>query len=49
MFRNYLAAALRNLMRNKLVSVINIAGLRRSASPRRCSSGSTCAIELYLR
>ena len=27
MFRNYLAAALRNLMRNKLVSVINIAGL----------------------
>jgi putative ABC transport system permease protein len=27
MFRNYLAAALRNLMRNKLVSLINIAGL----------------------
>jgi putative ABC transport system permease protein len=27
MFRNYLAAALRNLMRNKLVSFINIAGL----------------------
>ncbi len=27
MFRNYLAAALRNLARNKLVSVINIAGL----------------------
>jgi putative ABC transport system permease protein len=27
MFRNYFAAALRNLMRNKLVSCINIAGL----------------------
>ena len=27
MFRNYLAAALRNLARNKLVSIINIAGL----------------------
>jgi len=27
MFRNYLAAALRNLLRNKLVSFINIAGL----------------------
>ena len=27
MFRNYLAAALRNLMRNKVVSCINIAGL----------------------
>jgi putative ABC transport system permease protein len=27
MFRNYFAAALRNLMRNKLVSTINIAGL----------------------
>ena len=27
MFRNYLAAALRNLARNKLVSCINIAGL----------------------
>ena len=27
MFRNYLAAALRNLARNKLFSVINIAGL----------------------
>jgi putative ABC transport system permease protein len=26
-FRNYFAAALRNLMRNKLVSIINIAGL----------------------
>ena len=27
MLRNYLAAALRNLMRNKVVSCINIAGL----------------------
>ncbi len=27
MFRNYLAAALRNMSRNKLYAVINIAGL----------------------
>ena len=42
MFRNYLAAALRNLTRNKLVSVINIGGL---------SLGFAAAIliALYLR
>jgi putative ABC transport system permease protein len=39
MFRNYLAVAIRNLGRNKLVSIINIAGL---------SIGLTCCMLIFL-
>jgi len=42
MFRNYLAAALRNLLRNKLVSFINIAGLA-------IGFAAALLIALYLR
>src|SRR4051794_20328173 len=42
MFRNYLAAALRNLTRNKLVSLINIAGLA-------IGFAAALLIALYLR
>jgi putative ABC transport system permease protein len=42
MFRNYLAAALRNLTRNKLVSLINIAGLA-------IGFAAALLITLYLR
>ena len=39
MFRNYFAVAIRNLWRNKLVSIINIAGL---------SIGLACCMLIFL-